>query len=118
MERAISGRTETDREPARSNHVTLKEVRPVTATQATADVFVTAFRALPKGQRKAVLERLLRDRETLKTFVRLRDVVTETLLCDQDLREDLIDLALIEQRQNEPTRTLEKYLPGRRKKQR
>jgi hypothetical protein len=47
----------------------------MTATQATAEVFWTAFRALPKKEKHAVLEKLLRQRE---------------------FREDLIDIALIE----------------------
>jgi hypothetical protein len=58
----------------------------MTATEATAEVLWTAFRALPKKEREAVLERLLRQRE---------------------FREDLIDIALIEQRQKEPSRRLE-----------
>jgi hypothetical protein len=67
----------------------------MTATQATAEVFWTAFRALPKKEREAVLERLLRQRE---------------------IREDLIDIALIQQRQKEPSRRLEDYLEERKRK--
>ena len=60
----------------------------MTATQATAEVFWTAFRALSKKEREAVVERLLRDREFM---------------------EDLLDIVILEQRQNEPSRSLDEY---------
>jgi hypothetical protein len=59
------------------------------ATQATAEVFWTAFRALPKREREALLERLF---------------------SDQEFKEDLIDLAILEQRKDETSRTLSEYL--------
>ena len=67
----------------------------MTAREATAEVFWTAFRALSKKERQAVLEKLVKQKE---------------------FREDLIDLAIIEQRQQEPSRRLEDYLAERRRK--
>lgn len=67
----------------------------MTTTEATAEVFWTAFRALPKKAREAIVEKLLRDREFL---------------------EDLIDIVILEQRQKEPSRPLDEYLADRRKK--
>lgn len=60
----------------------------MTATEATAEVFWTAFRSLSKKEREAVVERLLRDREFM---------------------EDLIDVVILEQRKNEPSRSLDEY---------
>jgi hypothetical protein len=67
----------------------------MTATKATAEVFWTAFRALPKKEREAVVKRLLGDKE----FV-----------------EDLIDIVILEQRQNEPSISLDEYLAHRGQK--
>ncbi|MFC1717457.1 hypothetical protein ACFL6S_27600 [Candidatus Poribacteria bacterium] len=61
----------------------------MTTIEATAEVFWTAFRALPKKEREAIVERLLRDEEFM---------------------EDLIDIVILEERQNEPSRSLDKYL--------
>jgi hypothetical protein len=60
----------------------------MTATEATAEVYWTAFRSLSKKEREAVVERLLRDR---------------------DFMEDLIDMVILEQRKNEPSRSLDEY---------
>ena len=57
----------------------------MTAAAATAEVFWTAFRSLPKAERQAVIEKLLAD---------LR------------FREDLIDAATVQQRRKEPARPL------------
>ena len=57
--------------------------------RATADVFLTALKALPKADRDAVVVRIARD----KAFAR-----------------DLRDLALIAQRRNEPSRPFREYL--------
>jgi len=73
----------------------VREVEVMSATEATAEVFWTAFRALSKKEREAVLEKLLRDRE---------------------FREDLIDIVILEQRRKEPFRSLDEYLADRRKK--
>jgi hypothetical protein len=52
------------------------------STQATAEVFWTAFMALKPKERNAFLERLIADRR---------------------VREDLLDAAVIEERKHEPT---------------
>ena len=57
--------------------------------QATADVFLTALKALPKAERDAVVVRIARD----KAFAR-----------------DILDLALIADRRHEPSRPFRKYL--------
>ena len=67
----------------------------MTTTEATAEVFWTAFRALPKKEREAIVGKLLRDREFM---------------------EDLIDIVILEQRGKEPSRSLDEYLANRRKK--
>jgi len=69
----------------------------MSASEATAEVFWTAFRALPKKDQTAVVIRFLKDRQ---------------------LREDIIDIAVIEQRRREPGRSLDGYLADRRKKRR
>jgi hypothetical protein len=67
----------------------------MTTTEATSEVFMTAFRALPKKAREAVVGKMLSDKKIL---------------------EDLIDTVIIEQRRKEPSRTLEEYLSDRKKK--
>jgi hypothetical protein len=67
----------------------------MTHTEATSEIFLTAFRALPKKTRKAVIEKLLETKE---------------------LREDLIDIVIIEQRREESSRNLDEYVASRRKK--
>ena len=67
----------------------------MTTIEATSEVFWLAFRALPKREREAVVEKLLGDKE---------------------FKEDLIDIAIIEQRRDEPSRSLDEYLTDRRKK--
>ncbi|MFH0981239.1 MAG: hypothetical protein V2A79_06855 [Planctomycetota bacterium] len=62
------------------------------AQAATADVFLMALKALPKPERDAVLVRLARD----KTFGR-----------------DILDLALIAKRRNQPSRPFREYLAER-----
>ena len=67
----------------------------MTQTQATAEVFWTAFRALKKKDRNAVMNRLIQDEE---------------------LREDLRYSIIIEERKNEPRISLEEYLSQRKNK--
>lgn len=67
----------------------------MTTAEATSEVFWTAFRALPKKEREAVVEKMLKDKE----FV-----------------EDLIDIVIIEQRSKEPSRSLDEYLADRKRK--
>ncbi|WP_028893568.1 hypothetical protein [Syntrophorhabdus aromaticivorans] len=66
----------------------------MTTIDATSEVFMTAFRALPKKTREAVLDKMLSDKE---------------------FREDLMDAAIIKQRRREPSRPLEEYLSRRKK---
>jgi hypothetical protein len=61
----------------------------MTKTEATAEVFWTAFNVLPVEEKRAVIQRIIRD---------------------ENLRRDLMDLALIEERRNEPGRPLDEYL--------
>ncbi|MGD0486804.1 MAG: hypothetical protein ABSB94_06390 [Syntrophorhabdales bacterium] len=72
-----------------------EEVLIVTTIDATSEVFMTAFRALPKKAREAVVDKMLSDKE---------------------FREDLMDAAIIEQRRKEPSRPLDEYLSHRRNK--
>lgn len=69
----------------------------MTTVDATAEVFWTAFRALSKKERAAIVERLLADRQ---------------------FREDLIDLAILDQRAKEPSRSLDDHLARRHRKSR
>jgi hypothetical protein len=61
----------------------------MTKTEATAEVFWTAFRSLPRQDQQAVLRRLVQSSR---------------------LRRDLMDLAAIEERRAEPARPLREYL--------
>lgn len=65
----------------------------MTAMQATAEVFWTAFKAMPKGAREDFLARLVEDRA---------------------IREDLADIALIEKRRSEKSRPFSAYLAQHR----
>ncbi len=59
------------------------------AQAATADVFLTALKALPKAERDAVVVRIARD----QSFARY-----------------ILDLAIIDERRSEPSRSFRKYL--------
>lgn len=61
----------------------------MTPSRANAAVFLTALRALPKKEREAVLRGIAEDDE---------------------LREDLLDLALLAERRDEPSRPFREYL--------
>ena len=61
----------------------------MTETEATAETFWTAFKVLPQTEQQAFLRRLLKDNR---------------------LRHDLIDLAIIEERRDEPDRPMCDYL--------
>lgn len=58
-------------------------------SKATAEVFFTSFKALPKEERDEVLVRIAGDRT---------------------LRRDLRDLATLAERQQEPSRPFQEYL--------
>ena len=68
----------------------------MTKTQATAEIFWTAFQVLPRREQEAVLQRIVKDKQ---------------------LREDLIDLAVIESRRAEPARPLRDILKESRRAQ-
>jgi len=57
----------------------------VKTTQLKAEIYLMALQSLSKAERKAIIARLLED---------------------ESLREDILDIALIQQRQGEPSRTL------------
>jgi hypothetical protein len=59
------------------------------AVESKAEVYLMALQSLSKAEREAVIARLLED---------------------PMLREDIIDIALIRQREGEPTRPLREYL--------
>ena len=65
----------------------------MTKAEATASVFVTAFPALTKQERRAVVKRIF---------------------SDDSIARDLVDIAVIEQRRHEPSRSLESYVKERR----
>ena len=67
---------------------------PAGLSEARAELYWTAFRALSKKDKQAVLARLLSEREW---------------------REDLVDLVILEQRRREPARSLQSYLTRRRR---
>jgi hypothetical protein len=69
----------------------MEDIQMITE-EAQAEVFWLAFKGLPKKERQRVVEKLLQDRE----FV-----------------EDLLDIAIFEQRHSEPSRALEEYLAER-----
>lgn len=64
----------------------------MTQSQATAEVFYTAFQALKKSEREAFINRLLED---------------------EKFAEDLRYAAVIEKRKSEPTISLDDYLAQR-----
>lgn len=66
----------------------------MTQQEATAQVFWTAFKVLPRTEQQAVLRRVIQNRT---------------------LRHDLLDLAVIEERRAEPVRPLREYLAQSKK---
>ncbi|MCL0052981.1 hypothetical protein M1M86_00600 [Dehalococcoidales bacterium] len=65
------------------------------AVESRAEVYLMALQSLSKAEKEAVIARLLEDTK---------------------LREDILDLALIQQRQGEPSRPFTDYLAERRKR--
>lgn len=61
----------------------------MTTSQATAEVFATAFRALPKKERQTVLA-----------------LITD----DKEVREDILDLTVFAERRDEPSRPFREFL--------
>jgi len=71
-------------------------MKAISATEATAEVFFTAFNALSKKEKQAFIAKLLQHKE---------------------FYEDLADAAILDKRRNEPSRSLEAYLAGRAARQ-
>ena len=67
----------------------------MTQVEATAEVFLTALKALSRKEQQAVLQRMLQD---------------------EKLRRDMMDLAVIEERRAEPGRPLRAYLKETRQR--
>ncbi len=67
----------------------------MTTTEATAEVFLTAFRALKKKEKAAVLERLMKEEHAL---------------------EDLRYAVIVEERKREPRISLSDYLAEKARK--
>ena len=65
-----------------------------TKMETTAEVFWLAFNGLPRKQKQLVIGHMIRDKKT---------------------RHDLIDLALMEERRDDPARPLREYLKSRPK---
>ncbi len=61
----------------------------MTAVESRAEVFLMALQSLSKAERDAIISRLLDDPK---------------------LREDILDIALIRQRQGQPSRPFREYL--------
>jgi hypothetical protein len=67
----------------------------VKTAQSRAEIYLMALESLSKAEKKAVITRLLED---------------------DSLREDILDLALIQQRQGESSRPFGEYLVERKKR--
>ncbi len=64
-------------------------------SEAKKEIFWIAFKSLPKKERQSIVERLLKDSE---------------------FSEDLIDIAILKQRENEPSKPIEDYLAEKEKR--
>jgi len=69
----------------------------VKAVESRAEVYLMALQSLSGAEREAVITRLLEDPQ---------------------LREDILDLAVIKQRQGEPSRPFTEYLADRKERAR
>jgi len=65
------------------------------SSTATAEIFWTAFKALPKAERQKIVSRFV---------------------SDEEFRADLVDIAICEERRNEPTRLFRSYREQRPRK--
>ena len=72
----------------------------MTVQQATAEVFLTAFKALPRREQEDILGRIVRDRN-------LRRIL-----------EDLSDRLVIEEERGNPSRPLRGYIAEREQRER
>ncbi len=80
----------------RAGKIQEQPANPMSTTQATAEVFWSAFNVLPVEEKRAVIQRII---------------------LDENLRRDLMDLSVIEERRDEPGRPLREYLKEKAKKQ-
>jgi len=69
----------------------------VKAVESRSEVYLMALQSLSEAEREAVITRLLEDPQ---------------------LREDILDLAVIQQRQGEPSRPFTEYLAERKERAR
>jgi len=69
----------------------------VKAIESRAEVYLMALQSLSKAEKEAIIAHLLEDPQ---------------------LREDILDLAVIQQRQGEPSRPFTEYLADRKKRAR
>ncbi|PKN68858.1 MAG: hypothetical protein CVU54_13375 [Deltaproteobacteria bacterium HGW-Deltaproteobacteria-12] len=69
----------------------------ISADEAIAEVYWTAFQALPKREREAIINRFLESSQ---------------------LMEDVMDLSIIKERRNESSRSLKAYISERKRKNR
>jgi hypothetical protein len=67
----------------------------MSSAQATAEIFWTAYQALPVKERTSIIKKIMKSDE---------------------LYEDIIDTAIAEERKGEPSISLEKYLEKRAKR--
>ncbi len=72
----------------------------MTVQQATAEVFLTAFKGLPRREQEVILARIARDR-------RLRGVL-----------EDVSDVLAVEEERAKPSRPLRESIAERERKER
>jgi len=72
----------------------------VTPQQATAEVFYTAFKALPKQEQQNVLARIARDRKLRRML------------------EDISDRLIIDEERDKPSRPLREYIDERERRER
>lgn len=71
-------------------------MKVISAAEATAEVFFTAFEVLSKKEKRAFITRLLQHKE---------------------FSEELADAAIMDRRRNEPSRSLDVYLAERADRQ-
>jgi len=75
----------------------IEEEIMISTNEAIAEVYWTAFQALPKREQEAVINRFLESSE---------------------FREDVMDMVIIKERQSEPSRPLKAYIDGNKRKTR
>ena len=72
----------------------------MTVQEATAEIFLTAFRALPRGQQENILGQLARDRKFRRVL------------------EDVSDRLALEEEREKPSRPLRQYIEERERRER